>query len=439
MDLSQVAKDCFKPGSYLVITEADYFGAKVKMAGVIQRMEVEADATYLQLRLTGTDSEEMLKAHTAKKEQWFRVHVCNPHCGRQETGDFLAHALKGRRHLGEGDEGWIAALETQPRAEEDELAMLRKREQELLARRRDGDVRPHVQREHSPSPVEIAEQKEQKKKKKKKKKAKDKGEELVNGRHAARASVKELDQLFGGTALDPREKVRKRVLRRAQRYAARKKSRRSTSSSSKDSSSSTTSQESEEGVTEGVFSEETKARGLSERYPGALSMETLLTMRRSLLATAGEDGDLQSTKPVAVLYYRNILGRKAVGAQARELLTLSSTIDALLRGRVALGMDILCQRLKAQEAVMAGTPWMVAQKVELASAEATALMPRGELVTAQRESYLDSRARWQHQASAAKGQPKGKGKDKAEKGAGGKDERREESRKDRGKGGEKKG
>ena len=150
-----------------------------------------------------------------------------------------------------------------------------------------------------------------------------------------------------------------------------------------------------------------------------------------------EDGDLQSTKPVALLYYRNVLGRKATGAQARELLTLSSAVDALLRGRVALVTDILCQRLKAQESVLAGTPWQVAQKVEIASAEATALIARGELQAAQRESYLDSKTKWQNLASTPKGQPKGKGKGKSDK-DGGKDERREESRKDKGKGGEKK-
>ena len=295
-----------------------------------------------------------------------------------------------------------------------------------------------MRHERSPAPKEEDSKEEKtKKKKKKKKKVKDSAEELVNGRHAAKASVKELGQLFGGTALDPREKVRKRVLRRAQKYAARKRGRHSSSSSTQGSSNSSSSSETGEAATEGVFSEETKARGLSERFPGALSLETLLSMRKSLLTTSGEEGELQSTKPVAVLYYRNVLGRKSSGAQARELLTLSSTIDALLRGRVALAADILCQRLKAQESVLAGTPWAVAQKVEIASAEATALIARGELVAAQRESYLDSKTRWQQQSAGVKGQPKGKSKGKGDK-DGGKDEKREDVRRDRGKGGEKK-
>jgi len=437
-ELHQVPIDLFKPGSSLVITVADYFGGAAKIAGTIQRLEVEKDSSYLQVRLSGTDHEGVLRAHSGMKDQPFRVHICPPQCGRQESGDFLAHGLKGRRRKEEGEEGWVTSLEPPAMEGEDELAMLRRREQELLRERGERARASPSRRERRQTPKEPEEEEiQKKKKKKKKKKAKEDAEELVNGRHAARASVKELSQVFGGTALDPREKIRKRVLRRAQKYAARKKSRRSSSSSSHGSSGSSTSTSSGEPATEGVFSEETKARGLSESFPAALSVETLLSMRRSLLATSGEDGDLQSTKPVALLYYRNVLGRKATGAQARELLTLSSAVDALLRGRVALATDILCQRLKAQESVLAGTPWQVAQKVKIASAEATALIARGELQAAQRESYLDSKTKWQNLASTPKGQPKGKGKGKSDK-DGGKDERREESRKDRGKGGEKK-
>ena len=99
---------------------------------------------------------------------------------------------------------------------------------------------------------------------------------------------------------------------------------------------------------DGVFSEETKTRALGERYPGALAMETLMLMR-NLLATAGEEGEEQSTRPIALLYFRSALSRKCSGAQARELLNISSAIDALLRARPAQALDILCQRLKAQE------------------------------------------------------------------------------------------
>ena len=185
-----------------------------------------------------------------------------------------------------------------------------------------------------------------------------------------------------------------------------------------------------------MFSEETKTKVIAERYPGALGLETLLSMRRSLLTTAGEESDQKDTSPIALLYFRNVLAKKASGPQARELLTLATTIDTLLRGKTALAVDILCQRLKAQEATLAGTHWAVAQKVELASGEATALLARGELQSAQKESYLDARAKWQSQSSGIKGAPKGKTKGKDHQG---KDDRKDENRRDKGKGGEKKG
>ena len=138
-------------------------------------------------------------------------------------------------------------------------------------------------------------------------------------------------------------------------------------------------------------------------------------MRKHLLTTSGEEGEEQSTKPVALLYYRSMLSRRVSGPQARELLNLATAIDALLKGRPALALDVMCQRLKAQEAVANGTAWAVAQKVELASSEAAALIARGELQTAQRETYLDARARWQAQSSSpAKGTQKGKEKGKTE-------------------------
>lgn len=273
------------------------------------------------------------------------------------------------------------------------------------------------------------------KKKTKKRKVRSREELIKSGRQPARAVQKDPGHLYSGTALDPRDRVRKRVMRKAQRFAEKKRMRRSTSSSRSGSSSSSSTTE-EATATDGVFSEETKARALAERYPGALALETLASMRRSLLVTSGEEGEGQGLQPVALLYYRNVLHRKAMGAQARELLNIATAIDSLLKSRPAQTLDILCQRLKAQEAVLGGTSWTVAQKIELASGEAPALIARGELQTAQRESYLDSRARYQSQAAGpAKGKSeKGKGKGKGDRDYNNKEERRDERRAEKGKG-----
>lgn len=434
VDLHTVPLDKLAPGLSLAVTKAEYFGGTVKIAGTIVRVEQTRNDVSLWMELSGTDSEAILKAHSGKRGQEFRLHLCSPTCDRQESGDYLLHALKGRRVRLEGEEGWLTSLELgKDDPAEDELAALRLRERQLALDKREDAKKPKKSRKRSRSEEVSVEAKVKTKKKKKKK---EKSETLHNGRHASRAVQKGLDQLFAGTALDPREKIRRRVLHKASRFAAKKKNKRSSSSASSGSSSSSTSSTSPAVGDEGVFTEETKAKLLSEKFPGALAMETLLSMRKSLLATAGEQGDALCVRPVALLYFRNILGRKTTGAQSRELLNISTAIDSLLQGKPALTLDILCQRLKAQEAVIGGTAWPVAQKIELAASDSAALMARGELQSAQRESYLDSRARWQTQASSNPkgGGQKGKPKGKQEKETQGKDDRKDEPRRGKGKG-----
>ena len=427
--LHSVPLEKLRPGSSLVLTEADYFGATAKAAGVIQRVEVSHRSSHAWLKLTGTDHEEILKIHTSRQDPLFKVHLCPADCGRLESGDLFIHGIKGRQGKPQGEEAWTTNLGGPPREDVDELAALRVRG---AHRGRGEEAVGLVPEAPGGQPDEV--DKKESKKKKRKKKEKSKEEKLVSGRQPARAVQKETADLFAGTALDPKERVRKRVMRAAQKYAARKKAKQSSSSSGSGSSSSTTT--SDEGVptAEGVFAEETKTKVIGDRFPGALALETLTMMRRSLLATAGEEGEEQMPRPVALLYFRNILGRKASGAQARELLNIASAIDSLLRGRPAQTMDILCQRLKAQEAVLAGTNWSIAQKLELAAPDSNTLVPRSELQTAQRESYLDSRAKWQTQsAPSMKGNSKGKQKGQGDPPR--RDEKREDGRKDKGKGG----
>ena len=417
------------PGCSLVLTEADYFGAVIKAAGVIRKVEADHQSSHAYLRLTGTDHEGVLKMHTSQQDPLFRVHICPADCGRLESGDLFIHGLKGRKGRNQGDEPWTTNLVTPPREEVDELAALRARG----ARQKEGGEDLGAEPGH---PGRLSEESTKKKdtKKKKKKKERSKEEKQISGKHPARAVQKDVATLFAGTALDPKERVRKRVMRAAQKYAAKKRAKQSSSSSG--SGSTSTSTTSDEGLTtaEGVFAEETKIRAIGERFPGALALETLTTMRQNLLATAGEEGEQQTTRPIALLYFRKILGRKATGAQARELLNIACALDSLLKGRPAQTMDILCQRLKAQEAVLGGTNWAIAQRLELASPDTSTLIARSELQSVQRENFLEARARWQSQASPSnKGTPKGKAKGQADPPR--RDERRDDGRKDKGKGG----
>ena len=160
-----------------------------------------------------------------------------------------------------------------------------------------------------------------------------------------------------------------------------------------------------------MFAEETKIRGVAERYPGALAMESLASMKRSLLTAAGEDQEEGILKPVALLYYRSVLSKRASGPQSREMLNLSTALDMMLKGRIASAADVIAQRLKAQEAITQGTHWAIAQRLEIPPSEAEGLVARTELQQAQKEDYADARARWRSQStSQGKGEAKGKNK-----------------------------
>ena len=250
---------------------------------------------------------------------------------------------------------------------------------------------------------------------------------LNSGRNPSKAAVqKEAAQLFWGTAMDPREKIRKRVMRKAQQFADKKKIRRSTSSSSTGSSSSSSTAEVAT-ASGGVFSEETKARAMAKRCPGALSLETLAFMRRSLLVTSGEDGEEHGTKPVALLYYRNILHKKAAPEYSHGY-RRAPEVEAGSSPRCAVPAP------KAQEAVLGGTSWTVAQKIELASGEAPALIARENFRPLSASPIWtrepDGRPSRTVEPRADKGKSKGKGDQTYNQ----RDDKREERRAEKGKG-----
>lgn len=88
-------------------------------------------------------------------------------------------------------------------------------------------------------------------------------------------------------------------------------------------------------------------------------------------------------------------------------------MDAILAGKPAAAADMLLQRVKSCESVLNGTHWSVAQRLELLGQESTTATPLPELTSAQKEAYLESKAR--SSASQVDGRPSGgKGKAKNE-------------------------
>lgn len=115
----------------------------------------------------------------------------------------------------------------------------------------------------------------------------------------------------------------------------------------------------------GLFVEGTKVRSISERFPGTLCEQALSVMQENLLTEVGEDLSSSKVRPISLLYYRQQLQKKATGATSRELLTICSCLDHLVRGRPTHCADILAQRLKSIESTLQGSHWSVSQKMEV--------------------------------------------------------------------------
>lgn len=397
----------------------------------------------------GTDSEDLLRIHSADPQALFQVHCCPPLCGQHETGDRLVHGKRVQLLVeGVAKEDWVNNLEAaapHPDEREDELQALRRREKEL-AEMKAMEVKPGGEGKEgssSSSKRKKKESKKERKRKKEKKEAKDKSRKEErevdhDGRSPVASSQKSLREMYAGTGMDPRERIRLRVVRRAKKFASRKKDASSSSSSSSGSSQQTEEREGEQA--HGLFGEASKARGIHERFPGVLFAESLRNMSENLLTSQGEDLRIEGLKAVAVLYYRQELQRKASAPQSRELLNLVTAIDLLTKGRPAQAGDVLTQRLKAVEMGLHGSHWAVTQKMEVAQSESSTIARRQEVHHAQRETHLDNKTKYLagmgNTGKDEKG-PKGRGKGKDQvKGKGDRDGKK--GAKDQGKGQESK-
>jgi hypothetical protein len=180
----------------------------------------------------------------------------------------------------------------------------------------------------------------------------------LDGTMAKQACKKDPNALYKGTGLDSREKVRRRVARRARR-AMRKKSKKG--SSSEDSGSSGTSRRSVGlGEDETVFQQASKVKLVATGFPGTLACQALSQMRSVLLSEIGTEDRPGTLKACALAYFRQQLSRKASGPAQRELLSIATAVDMMLNGNAAGALDVLIQRFKSCETMLAGCHWTVA-------------------------------------------------------------------------------
>ena len=444
-DLAQLSKlgvEEVTAGTRVVCPEASYFGAACQVAGRIRGVDIQDSGIHFTLQLTGTTSESLLRHHSGHPDMVLRLHRCEEACTGDRMSEDLIHVKKLRKVLREdGEEGWVRNLEKVEPAD-DELAALRARGEGLDPigapgpAEKDEKREKEKKKERSPSRGKKSKKSKKEKSSKKKRKhrsvsrskgsvkAKASKEEKakkvastssstspsvqLNGRRPRGAVTKSLEALFSGTGLDPKEKVRRRVMRLAKK-AVKKKSK---DKSSTDSNSSST-QESPTGLEDmetALFEGENRVQRVADLCPGALSAQALASMKGSLLQEIGAENSKGELKPIALMYHRQQLARKASGPVLRELLTLALSIDHLLKGRPARACDTLLQRMKAIESVLLGAHWSVAQRLEVTPADSLAMAGREEMVTAQRAAYEESKAK--QLAALPDGRPKGKSSSK---------------------------
>ena len=345
VELSKVAVSDLLRTAGVVIEDARYFHSECKIAGRVLGMVARGDQPMLRLLPTGTTSEGLLRWHTGSPNSELLVHLCPKDCNYEMVADYIAHGLRGRiLQAPEAEEAWTTNLVGGgPPLGGDELAELRRRSSGLApggagdqsgqvdsSSEKDSDKKKKKDKEKGKKEKDKKEKdKKEKKAKKKKKKSSSSSSVALDGRHAKQASVKTARALFGGTGLDPRERVRGRVARRA-RKLLRKASDKESGSSKTGSGESTSSSEKEAEVEEGLFSQSTKIRRVAESFPGALTAQALSQMQESLLQTWGEESQGEIQKGIPVQYFRQVLQRRVGGPQAREMQTIATTLDLIL-------------------------------------------------------------------------------------------------------------
>lgn len=124
--LRQLSLDELQKLGFVRIDAGKYYGRLVQLAGEVQGVGLEGGQAYLDLAVSGTRDEAILRALGSGPDRAVKVHVCGDGCEGRLTGERLVHAemlTKTRKD----EEAWLTNLEAVvPHAEgPDELALIR--------------------------------------------------------------------------------------------------------------------------------------------------------------------------------------------------------------------------------------------------------------------------------------------------------------------------
>lgn len=271
----------FARGDWLLVVAGTYYQQEVQAAGKVLKEEIDSGERELKVELTGTTSEELLRFATSSRPSLVRWHLCGPGCHRQRENPDLLHAKKVRKLPMDFVATWEVNL-----IEEAETQALRQEQEQW---RKEKEAEKNKEAESSSSTGKKKKGKKKKKKKDKKEKRKKEGEESapaakkqkIGGKTRAK---KPLEDIFGGTGLDPSSRIRKKLAKRTKK--ALKKSAASSSSTSGSTSSS--SSEMDEGETE-ILSDRSRVHRIASLAPGLLSATSIDTMRGYLVQVSGKE------------------------------------------------------------------------------------------------------------------------------------------------------
>ena len=394
------------PGTSLVI-EGEYWEGAADVCGQVLGGTLEGGQRYLKLRGTGTRSEGLLKFLSGSRARELQVHLCGQPCEAKVWRDGLIHASRLRQVVGER-EAWMDNLgEMIHHVEEDADDNPEMRREAEEARR--AIIELEARRKARPGREEEAKQVAKKKKERK--------------RPRASEARKDLTAVFGATGLDPDPAIRKQVVRAAKKVRKKAKKKSKKSSSSKGSSrSSTTSSSSDLMLDTEIFEGQRESQKLWRKTPGALSLATLVEAQQNLLTRQGIQPDVTSANipPLMVQYFRANMQGSMTPALARESHHWAMLIDLLLKGEIARGCDLACQRLKSLESYSRGTLLDISRNLELLPPERASLTTQTEAAKAGKlaaeETKFNQRTRFSGKGAEASGGAYGgkKGKSKGE-------------------------
>eukprot|EP00435_Cladocopium_sp_Y103_P058318 s757_g20.t1 len=341
----QVPAGGYRRGDWLLIEEGTYYKQTIQAAGRVLKEEIDSEERELHLELTGTKSEDLLKFATGQGQGLCRLHLCRDNCEQVRENPDLVHTRHVKKLPDVGEKTW-------------ENNLLQERETDLLRAdherwKKEEDEKRKRRRSSSSS----KDKKAKKKKKKKKKEEKEVvGEKDSPERRKARLgskthAQKTLEACFSNTGLDPNQKVRLRIARRAKK--ALRKSRESSSSTSSGSSSKASS-----GDEVSLLEDRSKIHRLADRAPGVLTASSISNMAKYLTQVTATGWETSSTKvpPLLSLYSRVYVANRLSGGMLREFMTLSHSADLLLQAKISECLDIMVQRLKSLEARGSDSP-----------------------------------------------------------------------------------